>query len=218
MGEQKLTNPYHIATEISKRKKKKKKATSETKTVDESNVESMQVDESPTEPICARFSYNNLIMLNMAPASEIPERKKKRKRREGTSEDSTSKTEKKKRREADEPVTEPSTSEIEEYLQSNSITLTSAKDGPSIKPVLSFDKLQIPPGLKAALSCFQHPTPIQACSWPPALQGQDVVGIAETGRYGDVTILAFPFLRVIPYQRKNPGVRYPCSLTAYQFT
>ena len=29
---------------------------------------------------------------------------------------------------------------------------------------------------------YTEPTPIQACTWPPALDGRDVVGIAETGR------------------------------------
>jgi hypothetical protein len=112
------------------------------------------------------------------------------------------------------PFSTPTTSEIEEYLQSNSITLTAAKNGSSIKPVLNFDQLQIPPELKASLSGFQSPTPIQACSWPPALKGQDVVGIAETGRYGGITITCFPSLRVNRYQRENTGVRYPRHLTA----
>lgn len=118
-----------------------------------------------------------------------------------------SRKEKKKRRKTDEDApetlatlalsgstsaSEPSISEIEEYLQSNSITLTAAKNGPSIKPVLTFDQLQIPPELKAALSGFQNPTPVQACSWPPALKGQDVVGIAETGRYVGITIHYLP--------------------------
>ena len=137
------------------------------------------------------------------PVSEEPERREKRKNREGASEDNPSKKEKKKRRKMEEhapetlttvgesssstststATSEPTASEIEEYLQSNSITLTTAKNGPPIKPILSFNQLQIPPELKTVLSAFQNPTPIQACSWPPALQGRDVVGIAETGRY-----------------------------------
>ena len=205
--EQKATNTHRIATVIPK--KKKRKTNSAAKTVDRATVEPMQVDEPPAGPIRARFptppfGYVKLIFAG-TPASGEPERKKKRKKREGASEDNTSKKEKKKRKEVDEPQTtsvssktpalasDPSTSEIEEYLQSNSITLTAAKDGPSIKPVLSFDKLQIPQELKTALVGFQHPTPIQACSWPPALQGQDVVGIAETGRYGGVTIVTSMF-------------------------
>jgi ATP-dependent RNA helicase DBP3 len=153
-------------------------------------------------------------MLSDISAPEEPERKKKRKKT--ASEDSSSKK-KKKRRKTEEhapetqttlgesstststpaAASEPSASEIEEYLLSNSITLTTAKAGPSVKPILSFDRLQIPPELKTALSGFQTPTPIQACSWPPALQGQDVVGIAETGRYGDISTLTYLGLRII---------------------
>jgi hypothetical protein len=203
--QRKLANTYCIATEISKKKKKKTK--SEAKIVDESTIEPMQVD----VPICARFFERSFgfveLILAEAPASEEPEHKKKRKKREDVFEDITSKK-KKKRRQASEPPTalvqstsstsapdptaEPSNSEIEEYLQSNSISLTAAKGAPSIKPVLSFEKLQIPLELKAALSGFQHPTPIQACSWPPALRGQDVVGIAETGRYDGATVVIIP--------------------------
>ncbi|KAI1781689.1 hypothetical protein LXA43DRAFT_1069886 [Ganoderma leucocontextum] len=43
-------------------------------------------------------------------------------------------------------------------------------------------KLNIDPKLRAAFNGFNEPTPIQACSWPPDLEGRDVVGIAETGR------------------------------------
>ncbi|KAI1782965.1 P-loop containing nucleoside triphosphate hydrolase protein, partial [Ganoderma leucocontextum] len=41
--------------------------------------------------------------------------------------------------------------------------------------------LNIDPKLRAAFNGFTEPTPIQACSWPPDLEGRDVVGIAETG-------------------------------------
>lgn len=202
---------YDIAAEIPKKKKKGK-----------TDLEAEPVDQPAIEPIGARsstrsFSYVKFTPSNI-PASEEPERKKKRKKRDDTSEDHSSRKEKKKRRKTEEHVpetptiaspsssftlisttTEPSASEIEEYLQSNSISLTSAKNGPSIKPVLSFDQLQIPPELKTSLSGFQNPTPIQACSWPPALQGRDVVGIAETGRCGGTLILIHPGLRMICY-------------------
>ncbi|KIJ04739.1 hypothetical protein PAXINDRAFT_94366, partial [Paxillus involutus ATCC 200175] len=52
---------------------------------------------------------------------------------------------------------------------------------PPVIPVTSFDQLCIPDALKIAFQGFKEPTPIQACAWPPALQGHDVVGIAETG-------------------------------------
>lgn len=62
--EQKLTNTYHLTTEIPKKKRKKDKAKSEAKIVGESTVKSMQVDESPTELICARFPLYHLVALN----------------------------------------------------------------------------------------------------------------------------------------------------------
>ena len=201
----------------------------------------MQMDELPTEPFGARsptrsFGYVKLTLSGI-PASEGPERKKKRRKREDASEDRSSKRERKRRKteqhvpetpttarppsssiSTSTAVSEPSASEVEEYLQSNSITLTTAKGGPSIKPVLSFGQLQIPAELKTALSGFQNPTPIQACSWPPALQGQDVVGIAETGRYDDISVLTYPGLRMSRYQRENAGVWHPSHLTSHRVT
>lgn len=70
--------------------------------------------------------------------------------------------------------------EIAAFLTKHSVTIQSPEGKPTA--VLSFDQLAIPSGLKAALSGFKEPTPIQACSWPPALEGKDVIGIAETGR------------------------------------
>ena len=65
-----------------------------------------------------------------------------------------------------------------DYLEENGITV----DGGEIRPATAFDALDVPDGLKTALGEFDEPTPIQACTWPPALDGRDVVGIAETGR------------------------------------
>ena len=48
--------------------------------------------------------------------------------------------------------------------------------------MLSFAQLDIPSELCSSFKDFKEPTPIQACTWPPALKGLDVVGIAETGR------------------------------------
>lgn len=70
--------------------------------------------------------------------------------------------------------------EITSFLAKHAVTIQSSEGTPTA--VLSFDQLAIPPGLRAALSEFKEPTPIQACSWPPALEGKDVIGIAETGR------------------------------------
>lgn len=76
-------------------------------------------------------------------------------------------------------VPPPSASDVGAFLTKHAITIHSPS--PST-PILSFDQLDVPAGLRAACDGFTEPTPIQACSWPAALAGQDVVGIAETGR------------------------------------
>lgn len=72
--------------------------------------------------------------------------------------------------------------QVTEFLAKHSITIHTPDGIPVITPVLSFDQLDIPFDLQSSFEAFKEPTPIQACTWPPALQGLDVVGIAETGR------------------------------------
>lgn len=71
-----------------------------------------------------------------------------------------------------------STDEVENYLSENSITIHG-----HVVPVLDFDQLDIQPTLREVLNKFSKPTPIQACAWPALLEGKDVIGIAETGRF-----------------------------------
>lgn len=75
-------------------------------------------------------------------------------------------------------------SEVAEFLTKHSIAIHTPSNVPETTPVLSFAQLDIPADLRASFKAFTEPTPIQACTWPPALQGRDVVGIAETGRCG----------------------------------
>ncbi|KAH8101581.1 DEAD-domain-containing protein [Cristinia sonorae] len=72
----------------------------------------------------------------------------------------------------------PSAADVAAYLEKHSITIHDSAD---LIPILSFEQLHIPEQLKSAFQGFKEPTPIQACAWPPALAGKDVVGIAETG-------------------------------------
>ena len=76
-----------------------------------------------------------------------------------------------------------SPAEAAAYLKTHNITVhLPSSDGSSpLHPITSFDALLIPDRLRGAFSAFKEPTPIQACAWPPALSGMDVVGIAETG-------------------------------------
>ncbi|KAH9891302.1 P-loop containing nucleoside triphosphate hydrolase protein [Cubamyces lactineus] len=75
----------------------------------------------------------------------------------------------------------PSSSDIDAFLKKHEVVLH-VPDGVSpVTPIISFDQLDVPAELRSAFAGFKEPTPIQACSWPPALEGRDVVGIAETG-------------------------------------
>jgi ATP-dependent RNA helicase DBP3 len=78
------------------------------------------------------------------------------------------------------PLVVISQAEQDAFLTQHSITIHSEIP---IAPVISFDQLTVDPKLRPAFEGFTSPTPIQACTWPPALDGKDVVGIAETGRY-----------------------------------
>ncbi|GBE78675.1 ATP-dependent RNA helicase DBP3 [Sparassis crispa] len=75
----------------------------------------------------------------------------------------------------------PSPSETRAFLTKYDVTIHAPESAGKVTPAISFNQLNIPSGLMPAFDGFKEPTPIQACSWPPALAGQDVVGIAETG-------------------------------------
>lgn len=72
-------------------------------------------------------------------------------------------------------------SEIDDYLQKSFIT-TEGSGNISLRPIFRFDYLpRLGLRLDNILKDFRLPTPIQAVSWPYALSGRDVVGVAETG-------------------------------------
>lgn len=77
----------------------------------------------------------------------------------------------------------PSLAEATAFLTKHSITINTPANVPQFTPIINFSQLDIPSDLRSSFDGFKEPTPIQACTWPPALDGRDVVGIAETGRY-----------------------------------
>jgi ATP-dependent RNA helicase DBP3 len=69
-----------------------------------------------------------------------------------------------------------SNEEVQKFLQDNEITITTKKQ---LQPCLSFS--DFPAKMPEFCKGFTKPSPIQASSWPYVLNGQDVIGIAETG-------------------------------------
>ncbi|THU89437.1 DEAD-domain-containing protein [Dendrothele bispora CBS 962.96] len=106
----------------------------------------------------------------------------------------------------------PSQSEITTYLTKNNITIDqpSSSSKPEPQAYLQFDQLPVPSSLAFFSKNFKEPSPIQACTWPVALEGRDVVGVAETGS-GKTLAFGIPALtRLISdppsnFNKKNPG-------------
>ncbi|KAL0950474.1 hypothetical protein HGRIS_007286 [Hohenbuehelia grisea] len=161
------------------------------------------------------------------PASEQPaieDKKRKRKHEDAVvspTDRTKHKSEKKKKRpkvseDADIPHTStdvaspntpdhPSDTEVSSFLSKNSITIHAGSA--TVTPILNFNQLPIRQDLLNAFSSkFKEPTPIQACAWPPALQGRDLVGIAETGS-GKTLAFGIPALsRLLSDSPRGPGV------------
>ncbi|CDO74783.1 hypothetical protein BN946_scf185001.g31 [Trametes cinnabarina] len=149
------------ATESSsskKDKKKRKKESQQEEAFTEEAAESAVSDSQPTK--------------DKKHSKDKKHKKHKRKESFAAAEPSTSKL---------AVTNSASSSDVEAFLKKHEITLHVPDGVPPIIPILSFDQLDVPAELRSAFNGFKEPTPIQACSWPPALEGRDVVGIAETG-------------------------------------
>ena len=186
-----------------KKKEKKEKKRKDASGHGESEEPAVSLDTSPAFRL-----FFLLIQVTLICIFIVSEKKKKRKREEDpTQPQNSKKDEKKKEKEHKKRRSEPtsgagstpssstatssvlsppvdtaSPTVIEAYLAEHSITLTIPQGGAQVIPALSFAALQIPSVLQSAFAGFDKPTPIQACTWPPAIDGRDVVGIAETGR------------------------------------
>jgi len=70
--------------------------------------------------------------------------------------------------------------EVMRYMQDHEVSVVGDEN---IRPVLSFEELNVPHFVMKPIkdNRFDKPTPIQAQSWPIALSGHDMVGIAQTG-------------------------------------
>ncbi|XP_068311048.1 ATP-dependent RNA helicase DBP2-like [Pyrus communis] len=70
---------------------------------------------------------------------------------------------------------------VEEYRQRRGMTVEGCGDIP--KPIRTFDDTRFPENVTQQFSKagFARPTPIQAQVWPMALEGRDLIGIAQPG-------------------------------------
>jgi ATP-dependent RNA helicase DBP3 len=136
---------------------------------------------------CRTSPYISLCLRPQAVSSNGLKKKKKDKKSRKSTVDSdpieSHKGNKEKRRHDHIDAVSPSTtiSDAQAYLKKHNVTIHPPPDTPSLFPITSFNDLPIPDRLLSAFSTFNEPTPVQACAWPPALAGRDVVGIAETG-------------------------------------
>ncbi|KAI0297542.1 P-loop containing nucleoside triphosphate hydrolase protein [Multifurca ochricompacta] len=108
------------------------------------------------------------------------------------------------------PLKRPRTAsptEAEAYLKAHNISVHLPPNFPTLAPIISFDTLPVPDLLHGAFSTFKNPTPVQACAWPPALSGKDVIGIAETGS-GKTLAFGIPALaRILSSDNAEKGPR-----------
>jgi ATP-dependent RNA helicase DBP3 len=149
-----------------------------------------------------QLSHSYLFFNQMEPMEKVKKRKSETPEQEKKKEKKQKKERKEKKKEkkkesttttAEELVkvvvvsqaqneTPHSKSVIEQFLKENHIQMTNLKgEKMDIQPILSFDQAKFPPQLHKDLSVFPKPTPIQSVSWPPLLDGRDLVGISKTG-------------------------------------
>jgi superfamily II DNA/RNA helicase len=105
--------------------------------------------------------------------------------------------------------------EIREWWRTNNMTI-SGTDASRFKPIRTFEEAaaSFPRELMSICRDFTKPTAIQSQSWPIALSGRDLVGIAETGS-GKTIAFAFPGIVHIlnqPPVTSRPGEQGPIML------
>ncbi|KAK4380158.1 hypothetical protein RND71_002020 [Anisodus tanguticus] len=93
-------------------------------------------------------------------------------------------------------------SSVEVYLQKHEVTATGG-DVPA--PFMTFEDTGFPPEIlrEIHMAGFTSPTPIQAQTWPIALQNRDIVAIAKTGSGKTLGYLIPAFVH-LKRRRNNP--------------
>ena len=204
-----VTDPAEDATEDKKAKKKRKREAAEGDVPEDVTLSKKEKKKRRKE---AEPTSDNAEPEPSASESKPPREKKDKKDKK----EKRDKKDKKSKDSSSDPspsssATQPvplssSSSDIEAFLRKNEITLTIPDGGAIVTPTLSFSQLDVHPKLRAAFDGFKGPTPIQACSWPPMLEGRDVVGIAETGRCVHIPAFLYPYsphrMRIYPAARR----------------
>lgn len=97
-----------------------------------------------------------------------------------------------------------SSHEVDDYRRRREITVY-GHDVP--KPVTTFEEASFPKEIMAEISKarFTEPTPIQAQGWPMALQGRDLVGLAETGSGKTLSYLLPAMIHIDAQPDLKPG-------------
>lgn len=79
-------------------------------------------------------------------------------------------------------------------------------NAPIPNPVTTFEEASMPDWLQAGLERhFEEPTAIQIQGWPVALQGRDLVGIAETGSGKTLAYLAPMMIHIMAQEELKAG-------------
>ncbi|KAL2173034.1 P-loop containing nucleoside triphosphate hydrolase protein [Thermothelomyces heterothallicus CBS 202.75] len=103
--------------------------------------------------------------------------------------------------------------EIQEYLKKHEISISDPSDA-KLRPVIQFSHLPSSTLLSEnPFASFTAPTPIQAASWPFALSGRDVIGIAETGS-GKTMAFSLPCVEALasrPRPKHSKGGKTACA-------
>lgn len=96
---------------------------------------------------------------------------------------------------------------VQEYLRANSITVKGTDLPP---PALELTDVEWPSRITHSLKRqnFTKPTCIQAMSWPVALAGRDLVGIAQTGSGKTLAYTLPGFMHIDKLQYNRRGQRY----------
>ncbi|CAG9329693.1 unnamed protein product [Blepharisma stoltei] len=101
-------------------------------------------------------------------------------------------------------VSRRSEAEISQYREKIQISIF-GKDIP--KPITSFDEINLPREILSIFkeAGFANPTPIQCQSWPVALSGRDLIGIAKTGSGKTVSYALPGIIHILGQQSIQPG-------------